>query len=181
MANRGLDGIDQKSHIKSPINSHETAELLSSGYVPTVQLRQESLISTTLGGRYLIKQELGRGGFGAVYLALDQKMVSRPLVVKVLLDPSFADGWSVKKFQQEIEALARLDHPSIVGIFDAGETPEGRPYLVMQYVEGVSLRSAIKAEGMDFGRSANIIRQIGRALTAAHKKGIFHRDLKPEN
>jgi eukaryotic-like serine/threonine-protein kinase len=168
-----------ESQIK--IQSHKTAKRVNGTFLPTVQLAEESLAETTLGGRYLIKQELGRGGFGAVYLALDQKMVSRPVVVKVLLDSNFADGWSSRKFHQEIEALARLDHPSIVGIFDAGETPEGRPYLVMQYVEGVSLRSAIKPEGMDFVRSANIIRQVGRALSAAHKKGIFHRDLKPEN
>ncbi len=134
-----------------------------------------------LDGRYLIKQELGKGGFGAVYLAADQKMVSRPVVVKVLLDEEIQNEWSVKKFKQEIEALARVDHPSIVGILDAGELPGGKPYIVMQYVAGISLRSGLKPEGMDLDRAANIIRQIGRALSAAHEKGILHRDLKPEN
>jgi serine/threonine protein kinase len=163
------------------LSTPETAEWMKGASLPTIQLHEEPLAGKVLEGRYQIKRELGRGGFGVVYLALDQKMVSRPVVVKVLLDPGIGDEWSVKKFQQEIEALARVDHPSIVGIFDAGELPDGKPYLVMQYVEGISMRSDIKPEGMDFVRAANIIRQIGRALSAAHSKGVFHRDLKPEN
>ncbi len=166
---------------KDKATGHETASWLEGSSMPTIQVGEISLAGQTLGDRYLIKQELGRGGFGAVYLALDQKMVSRPVVVKVMLDPGFGDEWSGKKFQQEIEALARIDHPSIVGIFDAGETADGKPYLVMQYVDGVSMRSAIRPEGMDFVRAANIIRQIGKALSSAHSKGILHRDLKPEN
>ncbi len=134
-----------------------------------------------LDGRYLIKQELGKGGFGAVYLATDEKMVSRPVVVKVLLDEEIQNEWSVRKFKQEIEALARVDHPSIIGVLDAGELPGGKPYIVMQFVDGISLRSALRPEGIDLDRAANIIRQIGRALSAAHDKGILHRDLKPEN
>lgn len=147
----------------------------------TIREPEGSILGSLIDGRYLIKQKLGHGGFGVVYLALDKKMVSRPVVVKVLLEQGSGDEWSVKKFQQEIEALARVDHPSIVGIFDAGEMPDGKPYLVMQYVEGMSLRAAIKPEGMEFDRAANIIRQVGRALSAAHRKDIFHRDLKPEN
>ncbi|MCU1264619.1 MAG: hypothetical protein JWM21_937 [Acidobacteria bacterium] len=147
----------------------------------TIREPEDSLMGTLIAGRYLIKSKLGQGGFGVVYLALDQKMVSRPVVVKVVLEQAPGDEYSVRKFKQEIEALARVDHPSIVGIFDAGEMPDGKPYLVMQYVEGISLRAAIRSEGMEFGRAANIIRQVGRALTAAHRKEIYHRDLKPEN
>ncbi len=141
----------------------------------------ETFRGSLLDGRYLIKQELGKGGFGAVYLATDEKMVSRPVVVKVLLDEEISNEWSVRKFKQEVEALARVDHPSIIGILDAGELPEGKPYIVMQFVDGISLRSALRPEGIDLDRAANIIRQIGRALSAAHDKGILHRDLKPEN
>ena len=168
---------------KSPegFENHETADWMKGDSLSTIREPEGSLLGTLIDGRYLIKQKLGHGGFGVVYLALDQKMVSRPVVVKVVLEQSEGDEYSVKKFKQEIEALARVDHPSIVGIFDAGEMPDGKPYLVMQYVEGCSLRAAIRPEGMEFARAANIIRQIGRALSAAHRKEIYHRDLKPEN
>ncbi|HEX8845580.1 MAG TPA: AAA-like domain-containing protein [Pyrinomonadaceae bacterium] len=136
---------------------------------------------TMLDERYLIEKELGRGGIGVVYLARDKQLLSRPVVVKVLIEDGYQDDWVTNKFRQEIEALSRLDHPGIVGIFDAGELENGKPYLVMQYVEGVNLRCEIKPEGMDLERSAHIIKQVGRALSAAHDQGILHRDLKPEN
>lgn len=143
--------------------------------------QEDELFGMTLGGRYRIEEKLGQGGFGAVYLARDEKMVSRQVVIKVLLANSFENEWSRKKFRQESEALTRVDHPNIVGVFDTGEMPDGKPYIVMQYVPGGSLRSQITPEGMDLARAAHIIKQIGRGLSAAHEKGIFHRDLKPKN
>lgn len=142
---------------------------------------QDALIGVVLDARYLIKSKLGQGGFGAVYVASDQKMISRRVVVKVMRDRGTDNDWSKKKFKQEIEALTRINHPSIVGVFDSGETPDGNPYIVMEYVDGVTLRSLITPEGMSFSRVANIMSQMGRALTAAHQSGILHRDLKPEN
>lgn len=139
------------------------------------------LIGQTLDSRYVIERELGQGGVGVVYLARDQKLHNKPVVIKVLHDRSLQNEWVVQKFQQEKEALARVDHPGVVGILDTGELPDGQPYLVMQYIDGVTLRSQIKPEGMALDRAAEIIRQTGRALSAAHDRGIFHRDLKPEN
>lgn len=143
--------------------------------------QQGSLVNQTLDDRYLIQGELGRGGVGAVYLARDHKLHDKPVVIKVLLDKSLQNSWVVQKFQQEKEALARVDHPGVVGILDTGELPDGKPYLVMQYIDGVTLRSLIKPEGMPLERAAEIIKQTSRALAAAHDRGIFHRDLKPEN
>src|SRR5215212_4684392 len=100
-------------------------------------------------GRYLIERELGRGGIGVVYFARDQQLMGKPVVIKILLEQVFAtdaDGWVKKKFRQEVEALARIDHPGVVGVLQAGELPDGRPYLVMQYIEGKTLRSVMKAE-----------------------------------
>lgn len=144
-------------------------------------LPQPSLNGQTLDSRYSIEKQIGQGGVGVVYLARDQKLHDKPVVIKVLHEKSLQDSWVVQKFQQEKEALARVDHPGVVGILDTGELPDGKPYLVMQYVEGVTLRSQIKPEGMSLERAAEIIRQTGRALSAAHDRGIFHRDLKPEN
>jgi serine/threonine protein kinase len=143
----------------------------------------DDLVGTTVDGRYLIEKKLGQGGVGAVYLARDQKLHDKPVVVKVLLEKSLRDKWVLQKFQQEKEALARVDHPGVVGISDTGELSDGKPYIVMQFVDGGSLRDAIRAkpEGMDLERVASIVRQTGAALSAVHEKKIYHRDLKPEN
>jgi serine/threonine protein kinase len=141
----------------------------------------DQLLGLTLNGRYLIEKELGRGGVGVVYLARDKQLLSKPVVIKHLLKESDRNPWFKKKFKQEVEALARIDHPGIVGVLDAGEMADGTPYIVMQFVEGTNLRSQMRVEGMDFARVSNIIRQISQALNAVHDKGICHRDLKPEN
>ncbi len=148
---------------------------------PTRLPSQSDLIGEVLNGRYLIQNELKRGGMGVVYLALDKQLHSRPVVVKVLLDEAYQSEYVVQKFRQEVEALSRIDHPGIVGIIDAGELQNGRPFIVMQYVEGVTLRSVMGPEGMNLERTAELLKQIGRALAAAHSRGIFHRDLKPDN
>jgi serine/threonine protein kinase len=131
--------------------------------------------------RYSIEKELGRGGFGVVYLAHDQELLSKRVVIKVLQQDSIADPYLQKKFRQEMEALARLDHPGVVGVLDVGDTPEGKPFIVMQYIQGTTLSTQIPAAGMEFKRTGHILRQVGHALAAAHDKGIFHRDLKPDN
>jgi len=149
---------------------------------PEAPLRpRDELVGTTLDARYVIERRLGHGGFGVVYLASDSKTAFRKVVVKIVRAEEVEDEWSKHKFKQEVEALSRLDHPGIVGLFDCGETTDGRPYIVMQYIDGESLRSLMSAEGMPIARVANIVRQIGNALTAAHEAGILHRDLKPEN
>jgi serine/threonine protein kinase len=133
-----------------------------------------------LKGRYLIERELGSGGFGTVFLARDTQLHNKAVVVKILRDLR-DDGWARKKFVAECEALARINHPGVVQVLDDGETMQHQPFLVMQFVDGVALRSAIAASGMDLSRVARLVEQIGQALTAAHEHGVIHRDLKPEN
>ncbi len=143
----------------------------------------DELLGKTLDERYLIERQLGHGGVGKVYLARDLKLHNKHVVVKVLLEKSLKNEWVALKFRQEKEALARIDHPGVVGIVDTGELADGEPYIVMQYVDGISIREAIKAqpEGMDLDRAASIIKQAGSALSAVHERNIYHRDLKPEN
>ncbi len=141
----------------------------------------ENLVGTTIGGRYLVESELGHGGIGKVYLARDVTLHHRRVVIKVLLQASLDDPYVVTKFRQEVEALSRIDHPNVVSVLGAGELHDGKPYIVMQYVDGVTLRSQILSEGMDLERAALILKQIGAALDDVHERRIFHRDLKPEN
>ncbi len=162
----------------------ETLTLSEGAAVPLSEttLPQPAILAgQTLDDRYLIEREIGQGGVGAVYLARDRKLHNKPVVIKVLLEKSLQNSWVVQKFQQEREALARVDHPGVVGILDTGEMPDGKPYLVMQFIDGVTLRSLIKPEGMPLERAAEILKQTSRALAAAHDRGILHRDLKPEN
>ncbi len=141
----------------------------------------DSLIGTTIDHKYLVERVLGHGGMGKVYLARDLTLHNRAVVIKVLLEASVKDDYVVRKFRQEIEALSRIDHPGVVNVLGAGELPDGKPYIVMQYVNGVTLRSQIPIEGMDLQRAAVILKQIGAALEQVHEQKIFHRDLKPDN
>jgi serine/threonine protein kinase len=170
--------------------AEETKPIETFGTAPSVNpaVKQTSYSGTLLKDRYLIEGELGRGGIGVVYLARDTQLLQRRVVIKVLLESSensLHTPWFRKKFDQEIEALVRIDHPGVVGVLDAGIMPDGKPFFVMQFVEGTNLRNVMeremKAGKLDLGRVAHIVRQIGVALTAAHDKGIIHRDLKPEN
>jgi serine/threonine protein kinase len=141
----------------------------------------ESMAQDLLKGRYLLGPELGRGGFAVTYTAVDLEVASRKVVVKVLHERRSTDSWSLKKFRSEMEALARIDHPNVVSVLDYGHRADGKPFLVMQYVPGCSLRAIMQREGIPLAQLAPIMKQTGRALTAAHEAGVCHRDLKPEN
>ncbi|HEY4423734.1 MAG TPA: serine/threonine-protein kinase [Pyrinomonadaceae bacterium] len=147
----------------------------------TVSGPADSLIGTTIDQKYLVERVLGHGGMGKVYLARDLTLHNRAVVIKVLLEASVKDDYVVRKFRQEVEALSRIDHPGVVNVLGAGELSNGKPYIVMQYVNGVTLRSQIPVEGMDLERAAVILKQIGAALEQVHEQKIFHRDLKPDN
>lgn len=135
---------------------------------------------TTIDGRYLIERKLGEGGMGQVYLALDLRVNRRKVVLKFLSRELLDDSYARRKFKQESEALSRIHHEGVVEVLDTGET-NGRPYFVMQYVDGEALRSQISSDGMNLERAASIVKQTGAALEHVHEQKVFHRDLKPEN
>jgi serine/threonine protein kinase len=156
-------------------------KIISDGQLDQVRASPTDFIGSTIDRRYLIEKELGHGGIGAVYLARDLTLHHKPVVVKVLLQAAQQDPYVLKKFRQEVEALARIDHPAVVSVLGAGELADRKPYILMQFVDGVTLRSQIPAEGINLERAASIVRQVGDALDTVHEKGILHRDLKPEN
>ncbi|HEX5702280.1 MAG TPA: serine/threonine-protein kinase [Pyrinomonadaceae bacterium] len=143
----------------------------------------DELIGSTIDDRYVVERRLAKGGMARVYLARDLTLDPKRVVLKVLLDESLRNAEIVRKFKEEKRALAHVVHPGVVTILGAGELPDKKPYLVMEYVAGASLRNLIneKPQGLPFERAAFIIRGIGSALNAVHRNEIYHRDLKPEN
>jgi serine/threonine-protein kinase len=149
---------------------------------PTGTIGPAEVASTILlKGRYALGPELGRGGFAITYLATDTEVASRKVVIKVLNERHSGDSWSLKKFRGEMEALARIDHHNVVGVIDYWESDKGQQFLVMQYVPGKTLRKMILREGLPLLKIAEVAKQMGSALTAAHDAGVIHRDIKPDN
>jgi tetratricopeptide (TPR) repeat protein/predicted Ser/Thr protein kinase len=130
-------------------------------------------------GRHRIERELGRGGMGVVYRAFDDEL-RRPVAIKMILDPSRAGASELERFRREASAAARLAHPGIVAVHEVGEH-EGKPYIVMELVEGESLEQLLRREKPSPRRTAELLREVATALDFAHSAGIVHRDVKPEN
>jgi ATP-dependent Clp protease ATP-binding subunit ClpC len=152
----------------------------------TTEPLEEVAPGSLIAGRYRILRELDRGGWSVVYLAQDCDLIERSVAVKVLSVEKVSqtrqdDRWIQRQFFMEMEALSRINHPNVVDVLDYGRTPGGKLFMVLQYINGVKLREIIDREGMNLKHVAYIVRQIGRALSAAHEKGILHCDLKPEN
>lgn len=133
---------------------------------------------TKLDG-YEILGLLGAGGMGEVYRARDSAL-HRDVAIKVLAAVTAADADRLRRFEQEAQAAAALNHPNILGIFQLG-TFRGAPYLVSELLEGSTLRELLQAGPLAIRRSIDYGAQMARGLAAAHEKGIVHRDLKPEN
>ncbi|MBZ4663818.1 MAG: pknB [Caloramator sp.] len=139
-----------------------------------------NLIGTTLGGRYIIVEQIGEGGMAIVYKAKDQ-LLNRYVAVKILKQEFTQDEEFVKKFKRESIAAASLTHPNIVAIFDVGEQ-DNIYYIVMEYIKGQTLKEYIKSNGkIGYKRVLDITLQIAMALDNAHKNGVVHRDIKPHN
>ena len=134
-----------------------------------------------LFGNYRIVRLLGEGGFGEVYLA-ENPLIQRRAAVKVLHKSLAEDSVSVRRFLNEARAASAIRHGNIIEVFDAGVTPDGAPYILMEFLEGVSLHKRLAEKGrLTLPQTLEIARQAGSALAAAHTAGIVHRDLKPEN
>jgi len=140
----------------------------------------EALVGTIIGGRYRIERLIGEGGMGAVYQAEHTHMRKR-LAVKVLHPEMSRLPEVVARFEREAMAAAHIEHPNVAAATDFGKLDDGSFFLVLEYVEGVSLRDAIAGSPLELGRAIHIMRQIAGALGRAHALGIVHRDLKPEN
>src|SRR5260370_29883843 len=133
-----------------------------------------------MAGKYRIDTKLGAGGMGAVYRAT--RLLIGDVVALKILHSEQRDPTAPERFRREAQAAARLKHPNAVNIFDFGVTDDGLQYLVMELVEGESLRRIIKQQGpLPCSTAAEILSQVCAALDEAHRHHIIHRDIKPDN
>lgn len=141
---------------------------------------QDQLIGSLLGGRFRIQRLIGQGGMADVYLAQDE-VNQLPLAVKVLKPAFVSDSELVHRFDVEAKSASSLNHPNIVKVYGVGEE-QGIRYMVMQYVDGLTLKELIEQYGrLDWQVAVPLTLQIVRAVQAAHASGIIHRDIKPHN
>src|SRR5215204_1651892 len=175
---------DVHEEVDSLLRSYEVAGSFMEA--PAVAQAADDLASEqklTPGQRikhYQIVNLIGEGGMGEVYLATDT-VLGRRIALKVL--PAFVskDPERLRRFTQEARAASRLSHPNVCVVHEIGDTDDGRPFIAMEYVEGMTLRERIRNQGMKLGDVLDIAIQIAEGLIAAHEAGIVHRDIKPEN
>src|SRR5215470_18459699 len=131
-------------------------------------------------GPYELLERLGEGGMGEVWLAEQHQPVRRQVAVKII-KAGMDTKEVVARFESEQQALALMDHPSIAKVLDGGSTPEGHPYFVMEYVQGVPITEHCDAHQLSTAERLALLVQVCEAVQHAHQKAIIHRDLKPSN
>jgi tRNA A-37 threonylcarbamoyl transferase component Bud32 len=138
------------------------------------------LAGAVLDSRFEVGKILARGGFANVMAGCDRDQKQR-CAIKVFRSEVKDKDWVQRRFRQEVAALQQVRHPNVVSIYAHGVTPSGSPYLVMEFVEGKSLREVLENGALSPERMARLLQQLAGALDAIHRQGIWHRDLKPEN
>jgi serine/threonine protein kinase len=140
-----------------------------------------SLIGTVVADRFLVHEKLGEGGMGEVYLA-EHVRIKRKVALKLMRPWMIGDPVALGRFHREAENASQISHPNVAQVYDFGETSDKLVYLAMEFVDGESLSRVLDRERyLHLARTAEVVRQIGEALNAAHAMGILHRDLKPDN
>jgi serine/threonine-protein kinase len=141
----------------------------------------DSLLGQTLADKYRIDERLNEGGMGTVYRGT-HVLMDKTVAIKVLRPSLAADEKIVARFSREARAASRISHPHALSVTDFGEAENGVVFLVMEFLNGQTLKNVIRQDGpMPLARVVEIIRQVGAALDAAHEQGVVHRDLKSEN
>jgi serine/threonine-protein kinase len=138
------------------------------------------VIGTLLNGRFRLEEQIGSGGMSTVYRAFDE-VLERSVAIKVMHASIAEDGIQLERFRREARTAAKLSHPHVVTVIDAGED-DGHPFIVLEYVEGETLKDRIRRCGpLPVAEAVAYAIEVGRALTAAHGERLVHRDVKPQN
>jgi eukaryotic-like serine/threonine-protein kinase len=151
----------------------------AAGAEPTRALFPDEIAGTVIG-RYHLLQKVGEGGMGEVWLAEQREPVRRRVALK-LVKAGMNSREVVARFESERQALALMDHPAIAKVFDAGSTPEGAPYFVMEYVAGVPITNYSDNHRLSTRERLDVFMRVCEGVQHAHQKAIIHRDLKPSN
>ena len=143
--------------------------------------RSQVEVGSVIDGTYIIEAMIGRGGMGAVYLASHRRLQGKKVAIK-MLHADLGGDEILARFKREADIASQLDHPNIVKVENYNKLADGTPYIVYEYLQGESLAQRLADGGaMPIETVFSILRQVGSALSAAHRAGIVHRDLKPQN
>lgn len=152
------------------------------GRAPLALENPHSLLEQMVKGRYYIVEKVGQDENILDFLAEDKIVAGKKVLVKVLLNEGARDEAASRFFAEERVSLSHVNHPNVAGVIDSGELPEGKPFIVTEFVEGDSVRDILDASGQfDASRAARIVRQVAHALGEVHRSGVVHRNLMPEN
>src|SRR5262245_35657757 len=168
-----------RRQVESLLDVHERAgRFLAS---PTVNFESGSPepVGSTVGP-YKLREQIGEGGMGVVYVAEQHQPVRRRVALKII-KPGMDTKLVIARFEAERQALAMMDHPNIPKVHDAGATESGRPYFVMELVRGIPITEYCDRERLPIPERLELFVLVCRAVQHAHQKGIIHRDLKPSN
>jgi serine/threonine protein kinase len=177
---------DLRREVEELLKAAQAAEALFQTQERTHQVQALTSISPvveqpgTVIGRYKLRERIGEGGCGVVYIAEQEEPVRRRVALKVI-KLGMDTRQVVARFEAERQALAMMDHPNIAKVLDAGATDTGRPYFVMELVRGIKITDYCDQNQLSTRARLDLFVQVCRAVQHAHQKGIIHRDLKPSN
>ncbi|MFN3193893.1 MAG: protein kinase domain-containing protein [Aureliella sp.] len=181
---------DQHSHLDGKVDSSNLRDQFSNALGRTSQnVVDPTLASSSIkvaekdpnfGDKYRLREELGEGGFGVVYVAEQLKPVRRKVAIKVV-KPGMDSKEVLARFDAERQALAMMDHPNVAKVLDGGMSEDGRPYFVMELIRGIPITAFCNSQKLSILERLEIFRDTCLAVQHAHMKGIIHRDIKPSN
>lgn len=155
------------------------AEQFAEAYAPTLATPVDEYLGSTIGP-YKLREKVGEGGMGVVYVAEQKQPLKRRVALKII-KPGMDSRQIIARFQAERESLALMDHPHIARVLDAGTTDRGLPYFVMELVRGVPITEYADKQRLTLEERLQLFQDVCRAVQHAHMKGIIHRDIKPSN
>ena len=182
---KGACGQDQE--LRRRIEVLLTAYEAATAFIPTKHGDDSVRAPTPLAegpgtriGRYKLLQQIGEGGMGVVYMAEQEEPVCRRVALKII-KLGMDSKEVVARFEAERQALALMDHPNIAKVLDGGATQTGRPYFVMELVQGVPITEYCDQAKLSAKERLSLFVQVCQAIQSAHQRGIIHRDIKPSN